>query len=182
MFDEYYQKQGGYHWEIYEKKTDMLYINHVNKVAAFFKDKKGKLLDVGSGDGLILSKINRINGLICAGIDNSKEAINIAHKKGVFNCHILEICNVKAMLGQFNYIFLGDTLEHIVDYKTALKDIYELLKPDGILYFASPIKKAGLDIHYFSKEDCDKFLSKYFIIESFEKTDRNFYYICRKKL
>lgn len=181
-YNLYYKKRGGYHWDLYYKNLDQLYVEHVNKVVDFFRDKSGMLLDIGCGDGLILHLLSKQTSLLCVGIDYSKKAIEIARSKGVKNCQNLDLNDIQTLQRNFQNIFLGDTLEHISDYEKALKNVELLLSETGILYFASPIRKAGLDFHNFTKEDCDNFLSKHFIIENFEKTERSFYYVCRKKL
>ena len=68
-----YDKYGAYHWHWYQyKKT---YIDHVNKVKDWIKEKN--VLDVGAGDGLITSILG------ARGIDNEPAGVKLARERGV---------------------------------------------------------------------------------------------------
>jgi len=48
MIDKY-KSHKDYHWRDYYREKPTLYQKHVNKVIDFFKNKEGRLLDVGCG-------------------------------------------------------------------------------------------------------------------------------------
>ena len=181
--EDKYQKLGDYHWRDYYSKKPNLYQKHINRVIDFFKDKKGKLLDVGCGDGLILSQLNKNKNLDCFGIDISQTGIDISKEKGVINCKAIDLFDFNG--SGYDYIFLGDVLEHLPDPERGLKKVKVLLKPEGKVFISVPIqkKKNRYDFHLFTRESALKLISKVFKILSFEeRLDLNkMYFIARNK-
>ena len=133
-----YLKGGDYHWRVYYSHKRNLYRDHVNWIVQFFSDKKGKLLDVGCGDGLILSRLNDETDLECWGIDISSLAIELAHRHGVKNCECVDLS--KFQVANFDHIFIGDVLEHLPSPELVLRHIGNLLKPGGFLMLSIPIQ------------------------------------------
>lgn len=176
-----YRLQGDYHWRAYGEET--LYRLHVKKVLNFFKDKKGTLLDVGCGDGLILNELNKNKNLDCFGIDISKTGIEMAKNKGVINCEVIDLFDFNGIA--YDYIFAGDLLEHLPDSERGLEKIREFLKPEGTLLIVMPIqkKKNRYDFHLFTKESARKLIDKFFKILSFEeRLDlKRMYFVVKKK-
>ena len=148
-----YGESGSYHWKEYYSEKGNLYQSHVNLVVDFFKKEKGKLLDVGCGDGLILSKLNENENLNCFGIDISQVAIKLAIAKGVRNCAVLDLFELTGN-DQYDCVFLGDVLEHLPDCRDGLVKVREHLKPDGMILITIPLqkKKNSYDYHLFDKE------------------------------
>lgn len=182
LFESQYKKYKDHHWQQYYSKEYSAYKEHVNRVIDFFKDKKGKLLDVGCGDGLILNELSKNKNLDCFGIDISKTGIEVAKNKGVINCEAIDLFDFNGF--GYDYIFLGDLLEHLPDPEKGLKKVREFLKPEGIIFIAVPIqeKKNEYDFHLFSKKSAHKLISKFFKILSFEQRLNLFkmYFVARK--
>lgn len=170
-----------YHWQqYYGKKPNTVYQKHVNRVVDFFKDKKGKLLDVGSGDGLILNELSKNKNLDCFGIDISQEGVRIAKEKGVVNCKAIDLFSFNE--SGYDYIYLGDVLEHLPDPKMGLKKVKVFLKLGGIIFIAVPIqsKKEWGDLHLFTKQSAFKLISEVFEILSVEERLKKWYFVVRK--
>ena len=181
-----YRSMGDYHWQLYYSRDSNLYQKHVNKVVGFFKNKRGRLLDVGCGAGLILNELNKIKGLHCIGIDNSQTAIELAHHKNVNNLILGDFMIWDWQRKErFDYILMGDVLEHIADPREALKKAKDALKPDGILYVSLPIqtKKTKYDSHLIPKHTAIELLKEtFFRITSEERPDlKKLYFIATKR-
>jgi len=134
-----YLRMGDYHWRIYyhpHKKS--MYQRHVNHVVDFFSDKGGTLLDVGCGDGLILSRLGSETELDCFGIDISPLAIALAHQHKVMNCQCIDLFEYAE--NNFDYVFVGDLLEHLPDPELALNCIKNFLADGGYALIAVPIQ------------------------------------------
>lgn len=172
-----YQLMGDYHWRDYYGSRPNLYQKHVDKVIDFFKDKKGKLLDIGCGAGLILSKLSENKDLHCFGIDISPTAIQIARAKGVPNCAVLDLFKLTEV-DRYDYIFMGDVLEHLPDCEKGLKKVKEQLSPNGAILITIPLqaRKDMFDYHLFTKESAFNLVKKIFKIVSSEEDCQKIYF------
>lgn len=133
-----YLKTGDYHWRDYHSPKYNMYRDHVNHVIHSFCDKSGRLLDVGCGEGLILSLFNEQEDLIPYGIDCSELAIAFAHERGVKNCKCVDLFDYDG--SDYDFVFAGDILEHLDHPDLALKKMKGFLKPRGFLYVSTPIQ------------------------------------------
>jgi len=183
LAEQRYKQDPNAHWRDFYDKGPNLYQLHVRRVVDFFKDKKGNLLDIGCGNGLILSELNKIKTLSCWGIDISKTAIDIAKEKGIENCEAIDLFDLSKC--DYDYVFLGDLLEHLPDPERALKKVGECLKPKGIIFISVPIqeRKNKYDFHLFTKESAFKLIEEYFKVVSFEERPdyKKMYFIANKK-
>ncbi|OGM04074.1 hypothetical protein A2715_04950 [Candidatus Woesebacteria bacterium RIFCSPHIGHO2_01_FULL_39_32] len=106
--------------------------------------KKGeKALDVGCGDGFYLHILSKLKiNLKLYGIDNDKKAlITVAarfKKKEVklFWCDLMRKLPYKS--NSFDKVIMSEVLEHLQDDKVGLKEVYRVLKPNGILCLSVP--------------------------------------------
>ena len=173
-----YQMLGNYHWREY--CSNSLYQKHVNKVIGFFKNKKGKLLDIGCGDGLILSKLTENKNLHCFGIDISPTAISIARAKGVSNCVVIDLFML-TKVDRYDYIFLGDVLEHLSDCEKALTKVKEHL--DKVILITIPLqeRKNMFDYHLFTKESALDLVNNIFDVVSCEEEYSKIYIVGEHK-
>lgn len=98
----------------------------------------GRLLDIGCATGDFLDAMRRYPGWEVYGVELSasaseyaRENLGLAVKTGDFE-------EVDYPERYFDVVTLWHTLEHLYDPLAALKKIYLLLKPDGILIFSTP--------------------------------------------
>jgi 2-polyprenyl-3-methyl-5-hydroxy-6-metoxy-1,4-benzoquinol methylase len=143
------------------------------KVKLILKLVEGKtILDVGCGSGL-LSKTLLAKGFNVTAIDNDYKAVEIAKKKGI-DAFVTDINGWQTDL-KFDCIILGDVLEHIDDDKSAIKKVYEMLKPHGYTIINVPAYQVLFGKHdnalghkrrYSNKELKDKLKEAGFTIES----------------
>ena len=93
---------------------------------------KEHFLEIGCGNGFMLKEALRLGFSNVKGIEPSKEAISFADEKiknfiehGVFD----ESYKDK----KYDLVFIAMIIEHVVDSTKFLKDIYDVLKPGGII-------------------------------------------------
>lgn len=98
--------------------------------------KKGKILDIGCGDGLFLSSLKRL-GWQTLGVEINKSAAHKARDRGlkVLDCNLLE-----ADLDNdfFDVVRMWSVLEHLPNPSQTIAEIYRILKPGGTLIVQVP--------------------------------------------
>lgn len=109
------------------------------KVSSFLNrnfPEKGKILDIGCGYGHFIELI-RDYGWSAWGIDPSSKTIDCARKKGL---NVIETTIDDALFPDslFDAVTMFYVLEHISDPFSALKKIFRMLKPEGILVIRVP--------------------------------------------
>lgn len=97
------------------------------------------IMDIGCACGGTLMKAREMNPNVqLYGIELSSGAAAVAEHFGqVFQADMLTINNSE-LLDKFDYIFMGDVLEHIVDTDGALTKVYSWLKKGGQLIVSVP--------------------------------------------
>lgn len=106
--------------------------------AALFVPECGKLLDVGCGDGVIeyyiKTKVKKIYG-----IDNNPKELETSRQRGI----ITKLVNLDSELfpfknDYFDVITCLDVIEHVLDPRVLLKEIYRVLRKEGLLILSTP--------------------------------------------
>ncbi|THD81990.1 MAG: class I SAM-dependent methyltransferase [Phenylobacterium sp.] len=102
-------------------------------------DPPGRLLDVGSGPGFLLSQA-RDGGFSVEGIEADANTIGAARARGVPVKHgyFPEVLDQGAV---FDVIVFNDVLEHIPDLRGALDASFRHLRPGGVLCLNCPDKR-----------------------------------------
>lgn len=96
---------------------------------------KGRVLDIGSNDGTLLSKFKN-KGLDVHGIDPCKDITDIANSRGIpTTCALF---SKESLEGQFDLITGSNVFAHIDDLDKVIDDVKALLKPNGVFVFESP--------------------------------------------
>ena len=97
------------------------------------KPAKGEILDLGAGTGDFLAEAKK-NGWEVAGVEPNEGARKLAAEKGV---RLLEDTS-EFSEHSFDVISMWHVLEHVPDLDEQIKELYRLLKPDGLLIIAVP--------------------------------------------
>tara|TARA_Y100000590_G_scaffold31109_1_gene34485 strand:+ start:2817 stop:3689 length:873 start_codon:yes stop_codon:yes gene_type:complete len=106
----------------------------------FFKKKHKSILDVGTGEGYLLSFFTKQN-YKCYGVDYSKHGITnqnprLLKKIEFVNCDIIKD---NFFIGKtFDVIFLMNVAEHVPSFNALIKKIYKKLKKGGLLIIKVP--------------------------------------------
>lgn len=104
--------------------------------------KKGRLLDVGAGNGLMLNYFRK-KGYKVEGMEILKELF-IQMKKNKYLANIKIIngdITKKSGQNQFDVVLATDLIEHIEDDSLALKNLFSYIKPSGYLVITVPAHK-----------------------------------------
>ena len=135
--------------EFYEGHWNDIYENIIEIDNSLKNDCS--ILDVGCGWGLALSLFKK-KGFECFGFDPAIEAVEYGKKKGLNLKHAgldgMDVFDKK----KFNVITLFNVLEHLPEPEKSIKQIKEILKPNGILVIDVPnefneFQTAGRDVH-----------------------------------
>lgn len=103
----------------------------------FQRENKGRILDIGSGLGLFLSKFKE-KGWEVLGTDISKDVIK--YSKEVFGIRTLigDVVKLSLPKKHFDVVTMSGVFEHIYTPRETLIKIRELLKDDGVLVIVVP--------------------------------------------
>lgn len=108
---------------------------------------KIKILDMGCGEGLLLSNVIELFDIEDhLGIDFSKEAVEICTSKGLKAKSI----DLKSVNRKFNLVTANHVLEHIPNPVEFMKNISKVLEDDGYIVFSLP-NTDGLSRRIFGK-------------------------------
>lgn len=97
------------------------------------------VLDIGcaAGTNLCSIKARRPDAKLC-GIEIVPEVALLASLYGDIRNDDIEMCDIDEWIGSFDYIVMGDVIEHLRDPWTALKRVKKLLKPGGKVIASIP--------------------------------------------
>lgn len=167
-FDKY-QKNGAYHYKWYDDPNWVWYKECVDRIVNFCK---GTTIDVGCGDGLVMTKIKH-NGYAVVGLDNNDKALSIAKEKSLSVSKMeLDEGNTVQVYGGYDYVCCLNTIEHLSN-PISVKSIIEQAKKGAIIITDKATNKPGrYHNHEYTKEELLKvfkeFKPKYFEINSTE--------------
>ena len=133
-------------------------VGRVDRVVRFagqhFGDASNlKVLDIGSGLGVFLSRVRQVTDWTCTALDpNPRLAEHAAKTLG-----IEAVCEDYRKLGwerEFEIICLNKVLEHIEEPLGLLKRCQRDLAPDGFLYLELPDGETAMeDVHGYCREE-----------------------------
>lgn len=98
--------------------------------------KKGKILDIGCGDGVFLDMARRC-GWEPHGVEINSDAAARAGKAGL-NVHAGDLISAGYPEGTFQVVRMWSVLEHVPNPAEVLKEIHQILKPGGYLILQVP--------------------------------------------
>lgn len=114
--------------------------------------KSRKILEIGCGDGSLVSALSACGADCIVGIDyalNSKWKVSADDRGQHYDLFEMDATNLTFIDSSFDSIYSINVFEHIDDLKGALCQIARVLKPGGCLFtIFSPIWSARLGYHY----------------------------------
>ena len=155
----------------------------------------GSILDVGCGRGFLLQKLSKLAkpGSKFFGLDISEKLCEISRQNNP-GAQIVK-GDAEAMPfqdSQFDFVFMTEALEHMLDYNKALSEIRRVLKPGGIFIVTVPNrdwlrydfydkirnkKLQPIDDHYFRFAEIKSWLENNSLaIKKMRGLDNLFYY------
>jgi SAM-dependent methyltransferase len=112
-----------------------------SKVGYLKRQARGKvILEVGTGKGKFLLAARKA-GFDVYGIEPSSRSYGFAKQAlgdRVYHCTLEEMEQHKALVQQYDVIFLWHVLEHLHNPAAAIKLMMSYLKPDGVIIFGIP--------------------------------------------
>jgi 2-polyprenyl-3-methyl-5-hydroxy-6-metoxy-1,4-benzoquinol methylase len=99
--------------------------------------RKGRLLDVGCGEGLLLEVAAEL-GWRALGTEISSAMIRYARDERGLEVHDGVLEGVSLPLGSFDAVVLNHVLEHVKNPRTTLSRVRDLLTEDGIVRIEVP--------------------------------------------
>jgi SAM-dependent methyltransferase len=119
-------------FERFSKHYDSWYFRHPEILESEIRAIKalglnGLGLDVGVGTGIFASRVE-----VPIGIDASKQMLKISRKRGIQVVRALAEC-LPFLDEEFDYVLMTVTLCFLDNPETVLKEIFRILKPNGVL-------------------------------------------------
>lgn len=113
----------------------------VDSLRRCLKQSPNRILDIGTADGRILSKITNVFNVTHAiGIDLSKDAAMhaVERKDGKIKVFLGDCTNLPFKDKGFDILMASAVLEHIENTDSVLKEAHRVLKKDGLLCITLP--------------------------------------------
>ncbi len=103
---------------------------------------KGKILDLGCGEGEIAKEV--FDQKIEWGLDNDRKMIEKATKSGVYKKMLLgDARKIALMDNTVDLVFSNSVIEHIKGVDQVLKEVCRVLKPGGLFIATIPSDQLG---------------------------------------
>lgn len=118
------------------KKRLKMWQSRLNTLRGLYR-AKGKLLDVGCGDGLFL-ELARNDGWLVTGTEISSFATRYGRDQIGLNIIQGDILELELPAGQFDAVTMWHVLEHTTSPLETLKELKRILKDNGVLIIAVP--------------------------------------------
>ena len=145
------------------KKSDSLHNKSIKEnLMNLVGNIKGlKVLDLGCGVGEFAKYFSDNGAKSVMGIDISEKVLEYANKNNNadnIEYRKMDIVNLDKLAEKFDVVFSDMVVNYIEDYNKLLKDIYNILKPGGILVFSQvhPISTASLGESSWVRDENDK--------------------------
>jgi len=113
-------------------------------------EKKGaRLLDCGCGAGEYVFALTKYDGFDAFGLEFDEEKVRRAQTHSLYGSRIREgdLQRLPFPDANFDYALLNEVLEHVPDERRALKEIFRVLAPGGLLFVFSPNRWFPFETH-----------------------------------
>ena len=112
-------------------------------ITAKIQEDHKRVLDIGCGNGELICNLAE-KGHECIGLDISENILKKFRARAKKNS-IFQICGNAQQIplrnSSVDIIICSEVLEHVIDYEQVLKEIYRLLKTDGLILVSVPYKE-----------------------------------------
>lgn len=125
----------------YDKET-YFYIWEFREALRFIPKVKKRILDIGCGMGLFLSKLKEY-GHEVSGIDINRKVVDAAKACGVDKIYAMDLDVFSKSYPdiKFDVVTFFNLLEHLDSLNGFLQGVRNVLKPDGLIVFCVPNQK-----------------------------------------
>lgn len=104
----------------------------------YVRGRKNKILDIGSGAGIILKKLEKYGE--AEGVDFSRKAVDFCRLRGL-KCKWADAQNLPFKDETFEIVSAFGVIEHVDDDKKALSEIFRVCKKEGTVILECPAYK-----------------------------------------
>jgi ubiquinone/menaquinone biosynthesis C-methylase UbiE len=125
---------------ILQNEADMAYRRRVPTLMDFLELHDGdRVLDCGCGMGFYLMTMGKLRNLNLIGVDGDVSRLDWAERERVpAQLTSVDIHELPFATASFDKVLMTEVLEHIADDRQAMREIFRILKPGGILALSVP--------------------------------------------
>jgi ubiquinone/menaquinone biosynthesis C-methylase UbiE len=125
---------------ILQNEADMAYRRRVPTLMDFLELRDGEtVLDCGCGMGFYLMTMGKLRNLSLVGVDGDVGRLDWAERERVpATLTSVDIHDMPFADGSFDKVLMTEVLEHLADDRAALREVFRILKPGGILALSVP--------------------------------------------
>lgn len=109
--------------------------------------KRGRVLDVGCGNGAILMRL-KAKGWQVKGLDVDEKAIEYARQKNQLDVDLGLLTEMSYEEASFDAVFLNHVIEHLFNPLEVVKECMRILKPGGVLVLVTPNNQSFGQMHF----------------------------------
>jgi glycosyltransferase involved in cell wall biosynthesis/ubiquinone/menaquinone biosynthesis C-methylase UbiE len=97
------------------------------------------VLDCGCGMGVYMMMMKRLRNVTIVGVDGDVGRLEWAEREGVAaQLSQVDIHRLPFATGSFDKVLMSEVLEHLADDRAAMREVYRVLKPGGVLALSVP--------------------------------------------
>jgi glycosyltransferase involved in cell wall biosynthesis/ubiquinone/menaquinone biosynthesis C-methylase UbiE len=97
------------------------------------------VLDCGCGMGVYIMMMRRLRDVTIVGVDGDLGRLAWAEREGVAaQLARVDIHKLPFASGSFDKVLMSEVLEHLADDRAAMREVYRVLKPGGVLALSVP--------------------------------------------
>lgn len=137
------------------------YLCYLFHIASFIEQQKpASLLDIGCGDGRLISLLNELTGCTLTGIDTSERAVNMAR---ALNPGQRFLCGDAVGLAEtFSLVSCIEVLEHIADHESGpfIDGVLAKVEPGGQLLIGVPSLNKPMSAKHFRHYDENRLIGQ----------------------
>ena len=103
------------------------------------KFQRGRILDLGCGNGEGTYFLSQNEGMMSIGIDISSEVLRIAHQEySLIPFFQMDVCSLAFNNHTFDGVVSVEVIEHVLNPMAYLMESYRVLKPGGVFMLTTP--------------------------------------------
>lgn len=127
----------------------MAMAKRLDAIRPFLVGKRGRFLDCGCGSGAYVAALQNQFGLDVHGIEHDPGKVSSAWDRLGLTGRVLQgdLQNLDHPDASWDFAMLNEVLEHVPDDRMALREVFRVLKPGGLLFLFSPNRWFPFETH-----------------------------------
>jgi len=144
---EFDENNSSYYYNIYYENHGY---RHAEKLLKLHLNKDMKLLDFGCGSDLTISKLCEAHKVSYTGIEANSNVVKKLQTISPNNKY-LTYQEFQDLTDSFDFIFMGDVLEHVSHPSRLLAQLKTCLSSNGMIFIQGPLENSSSLVHLFVK-------------------------------